>query len=64
MAAQQYNRPPPQAAMQYQSNYSNQQLNKKHNHGGSFGSKWTFGFWDCFSPMGTWYVMQMSTESA
>lgn len=48
-----YQQPAAPANMQYQSNPSNQQLNEKHNHNHGFGSKWTFSFWDCFSPVDT-----------
>lgn len=41
---QTYQQPAAPPNMQYQSNPSNQQLNEKHNHSGTFGSRWNFGF--------------------
>lgn len=54
-----YQQPPPPANMAYQSNGSNQALSEKpHNHGVS--GQWSFGFWDCFSPLDTWYAFPVS----
>lgn len=45
---------PPAPSMAYQNNGNNQAPEEKSNVY-SQHAKWAFGFWDCFSPIDTWY---------